>query len=144
MIAIIGHKRSRGRLSGLVPHNNALLRPLTAERSASATSFTSHSRQLLPTNIHLFNAMPIVYCRLHANHNKHGRKGTTSSHVLSFTTQLTRSAEKNGGKLVKSNLRAEAMGSFSPIGCVVENCAKGLGPSMKINQHGRLIWFLPL
>ena len=50
--------------------------------------------------------------------------------------------EKNGDELVKSKFWTEAMGSNSPIGCMLQNCAKGLpvGISMKTNQYGRLIW----
>ena len=46
--------------------------------------------------------------------------------------------EKNGDELVKSKFWAEAMGSNSPIGCMLQNYAKGLGLSMKTNQYGRL------
>ena len=48
--------------------------------------------------------------------------------------------EKNGDELVKSKFWVEAMGSNSPIGCMLQNYAKGLGLSMKTNQYGRLIW----
>ena len=52
--------------------------------------------------------------------------------------------EKNGDQLVKSEFRAQAMGSNSLIGCMLQNCAKGLGLSMKTNQYVRLIWLVTL
>lgn len=57
--------------------------------------------------------------------------------LLEHNTTLRERVKKMATQLVKSNFGAEAMGSNSPIGCILQNYAKGLGLSMKTNQYGR-------